>query len=128
MKLLPNNFCRTLIGIEGNMKVDMTNAQGIIAVRRLVKHALGRKLFISMRLITSLRTLEEVTLTRTENLRSLEIILFTCLEGQIKGCIKWPCLATLQTSLLSLLMSNSKTEMGTILTWVWFNHISESSS
>lgn len=88
MKLLPNNFCRTLIGIEGNMKVDMTNAQGIIAVRRLVKHALGRKLFISMRLITSLRTLEEVTLTRTENLRSLEIILFTCLEGQIKGCVK----------------------------------------
>ena len=117
-----------MTSIEGNMEVDTIPDRGIIAVRGLVKHALGRKLLISMRLITSLRTLTEVTLTRTEKQRALKIMLFSSLEEEIKGDIKWNHLVILHAPLVSLLLSISKTETRTILNWVWLNQISESFS
>lgn len=63
----------------------MIPLQGIIAAGGLVKPALGGKLLISVRLITSARTLTEVTLTRTEKQKALNIMLFTCLEEEVKG-------------------------------------------
>ena len=86
--LLPNNICKTLTGIRGNVGVDLTPIQGITVVRGLVKHGLHRKLLISMKLITSWRTLTEVALTIAEKQRALEIMLFTCLEEQIKRSVK----------------------------------------
>ena len=70
------------------MGVDLTLIQGIRAVRGLVKHGLCRKLLLSVKLITSLRTLTEVALTIAEKQRALKIILFTCLEEQIKRGVK----------------------------------------
>lgn len=71
MKLLPNNICKTLTGIGGNVGVDLTPIQDITAVRGLVKHDLRRKLLISMRLITSSRTLTEVALTNSRKSEGL---------------------------------------------------------
>ena len=64
--------------------MDLTLIQGIRAVRGLVKHGLCRKLLLIVKLFTSLRTLTEVALTIAEKQRALKIILFTCLEEQIK--------------------------------------------
>ena len=68
--------------------MDLTLIQGIRAVRGLVKHGLCRKLLLIVKLFTSLRTLTEVALTIAEKQRALKIILFTCLEEQIKRGVK----------------------------------------
>lgn len=90
-----------MTGIEGNMEVDTIPVQGIIAIRGLVKRALGTKLLISIRLITSLRTLTEVTLTRTEKQKALKIMLLTHLVEEIQGDVKRNHLATWHTPLFS---------------------------
>lgn len=92
-----------MTGIEGNMEVDTLPVQDIIAIRGLVKHALGTKLLIRIRLITCVRTLTEVTLTRTEMQKALKIMHFTCLEEEIQGDVKRNHLATMHkpTSLFS---------------------------
>lgn len=59
-----------------------------------------RKLLISMRLITFLRTSTLVTLTRTVKQGALEFIFSTWMEQAIKGDIRQTFLATLQDFLL----------------------------
>ena len=66
-----------MAGIEGNMEVDMIPLQVIMVLRVLLKQALGRKLLLCTRLITTLRTLTAMTLTRIEKQMALEILLFT---------------------------------------------------
>lgn len=55
----------------------MIPLQVIMVLRVLLKHALGRKLLLYTRLITTLRTLTAMTLTRIEKQMALEILLFT---------------------------------------------------
>lgn len=55
----------------------MIPLQVIMALRGLLKHALGRKLLLCTRLITTLRTLTAMTLTGKEKQMALEILLFT---------------------------------------------------
>lgn len=76
-KLLPHHICKVLPGNEGNMEVDMSPLQVIMALRGLLKHALGRKLLFRTRVIATLRTLAAMTLIRTEKQMALEILLFT---------------------------------------------------
>lgn len=83
--------------LKGTWRWTQFLVQGIIAVGGLVKHALGEKLLISMRLITSLRTLTEVTLRRAGKQKALKVMLFTCMEEEIKRDVKWNYLATPHT-------------------------------
>lgn len=55
----------------------MIPLQVIMVLRVLLKHALGRKLLLCTRLITALRTLTAMTLTKIEKQMALEILLFT---------------------------------------------------
>lgn len=65
----------------------MLPLQVIMVLRVLLKHALGRKLLLCTRLITALRTLTAMTLTKIEKQMALEILLFTCMGEEIKGNI-----------------------------------------
>lgn len=63
---MPHNICKALPGVEGTVEVDMIPLQVIMALRGPLKHALGRKLLLRTRLITTLKTLTAMSLKRTE--------------------------------------------------------------